>query len=76
MKYAITDDILIEDGEMFALRRFAALHGRNWRSWLRAAWASDNYPTNMTEHELDNLRHLKEIIGYTGLKKIDISHKD
>jgi hypothetical protein len=57
-----------------ALRKFATLHGRLWKAWLRTAWKTDIYPVKaMTDDEIDDLKSLNDLdFGITGLEKWDI----
>jgi hypothetical protein len=57
-----------------ALRKFATLHGRLWKAWLRTSWKTNIYPIKaMTDDEIDDLKSLNNSeFGIIGLRKWDI----
>lgn len=48
---------LLSIEHLSALRLFASAHGRNWKSELRQAWMTGNYPTGSILPALQQIRN-------------------
>lgn len=55
--------------QLTALRLFASAHGRNWKSELRQAWMTGNYPTGST---LPYLQQIRNEFGPTWLVRFSL----
>jgi hypothetical protein len=47
----------LTDAQMAAIQLWASRNGRNWKSFLRAAWTTGNYGTFESANHLQQIRN-------------------